>query len=288
MVKFIERYGSELFTQNFFTYGNVHAILHEGIDAWLEQLQADEQTYGDLRLVQDLDGSLSKSDARKHLSLIIEAVVENYAEYRDYNATTTQSDRGEMLHTLLDFLRLKAVYERIHWNLRPVLTVHEVLVRQRRDGAARMWARAMAKETGATADQHLRRLAELQRKHGMRLATIADRLAERFLRPLAVNRLRALVPLAAAEARQRTPGLAFAALDEEAAQLAEEPTGAGLDPPEWLVILDEEVNKAVGPARDDSPDELCNLPAMPLSWEEIKNQLSNWELRLLEDKGEEA
>ncbi len=131
LVKFIERYGSELFTQSFFTYGNVHAILHEGIDAWLDQLQADEQTYGDLRLVQDLDGRLSRPDARKHLSLIIEAVVENYAEYRDYNATTTQSDRGEMLHTLLDFLRLKAVYERIHWNLRPVLTVHEVLVRQR-------------------------------------------------------------------------------------------------------------------------------------------------------------
>jgi len=41
------------------------------------------------------------------LSLILEAILENYGEYRDYNSTTTQSDRGDMLYTLLDFLRLR-------------------------------------------------------------------------------------------------------------------------------------------------------------------------------------
>ena len=57
-----------------------------------------------MRLVAELDGRLPRTQARKQLSLVIEAMVENYAEYRDYNATTTQSDRGEMLYTLLDFL----------------------------------------------------------------------------------------------------------------------------------------------------------------------------------------
>ena len=39
------------------------------------------------------------------------------------------SDRGEMLYTLLDFLRLRADYDRLAWNLRPVVLAHEVLVR---------------------------------------------------------------------------------------------------------------------------------------------------------------
>ena len=210
LTRFIERYGQGLFTQSFFNIGNLRAILHEGVDAWLDQMLADTDTYGDTRLVQDLGDRLPRAEARKHLTLIIEAIIENYSEYRDYNSTTTQSDQGELLYTLMDFLQLKAVYERIHWNLRPVLTVHEVLVRQKRDDAARMWARAMAKETQATADQQLRRLGDLQRKHGMRLATVGDRLAERFMRPLVIDRLRALVPPAADESRKQPPGPAFA------------------------------------------------------------------------------
>ena len=77
------------------------------------------------------------------LSLVIEAVVENYDQYRDYNSTTTQSDRGEKLYTLLDFLRLQSGYDRVAWNLRPVMTVHEVLLRHSRHDAARRWRRSL-------------------------------------------------------------------------------------------------------------------------------------------------
>ena len=228
---------------------NLRAILHQGIDAWLDQLQLEPGQYGELLLVADLGGRLPRAQAKKHLSLVIEAIVENYGEYRDFNATTTQSDRGELLYTLLDFLRLKGIYERIHWNLRPVMMVHEVLVRRGRDGAARLWARAMAKETQATADQQLHRLAELQKKYGMRLSTVADRLAEQFLQPLAIDRLRALIRPAIAESRRQLEPHAFTALEAEAGQLAQEPTGAGLDLPDWLVILEEEVDRADRPAR---------------------------------------
>ena len=73
--------------------------------------------------------------------MAIEAVVENYGEYVDYNSTTTQSDRGDMLYTLLDFLRLRASYDRVAWNLRPVVLAHEVLVRCGRDDGRRDLAR---------------------------------------------------------------------------------------------------------------------------------------------------
>jgi hypothetical protein len=283
-IKFIERYGHDLFTQAFFNYSNLRAILHQGIDAWLDQLQSEPGQFGELLLVAELGDRLSRAQAKKHLALVIEAIVENYGEYRDFNATTTQSDRGEVLYTLLDFLRLKGVYERIHWNLRPVMMVHEVLVRQGRDGAARLWARAMAKETQATADQQLHRLAELQKKYGMRLSTIADRLAEQFLQPLAIDRLRALIRPAIEESRRQLSPDSFTALEAEASQLAQEPTGAGLDLPDWLVILEEEVDRAASP-HDESSDDLQGFPRVPLSWDEIQTQLAKWEVRLLEDRG---
>jgi hypothetical protein len=285
LVQFVERYGHDLFTQTFFNYGNLRAILHQGVEAWLEQLQTEPGEYADMRLVAELGNKLPQSEAKKHLSLVIEAIVENYAEYRDFNATTTQSDRGELLYTLLDFLRLKCVYERIHWNLRPVMMVHEVLVRRGRDRAARLWSRAMAKETQATADQQLQRLADLQKKYGMRLSTIADRLAEQFLQPLAIDRLRALIRPAIAESRQQSPPHAFLALESEAGRLAEEPSGAGLDLPEWLAILEEEVDRSVV-SDEESLDELAAFPRIALSWDEIQAQLAKWEVRHLEDRGQ--
>lgn len=284
LVQFVERYGRDLFTQGFFNYANLRAILHQGVDSWLEQLQDEPGDFVELRLVAELGGDLPLADAKKHLALIIEAVLENYAEYRDYNATTTQSDRGESLYTLLDFLRLKAVYERIHWNLRPVMMVHEVLVRRGRGGAARLWAEAMGKETQATADQQLQRLADLQKKYGMRLSTIADRLAEQFLQPLAVDRLRALVRPAIEESRRQSPAHAFEVLETEAAELAQEPSGAGLDLPDWLASLEEEVDLAAAP-HVESFDELERFPRVALSWDEIQAQLARWEVRHLEDRG---
>ena len=62
------------------------------------------------------------------MEVILESVIENYGEYMDYNSITTQSDRGDMLYTLLDFLRLRVAYDRVAWNLQPVVLAHEVLV----------------------------------------------------------------------------------------------------------------------------------------------------------------
>ncbi len=95
--------------------------MHQGVEAWLKQLAERGDEAEDIALIADLEQQLPRSDGRRHLQLVIEAIVENYTEYRDYNATTTQSDRGEMVYMLLDFLRIKAGYERIHWNLRPVM-----------------------------------------------------------------------------------------------------------------------------------------------------------------------
>ncbi len=283
---FVQRYGHDLFTQRFFNLANLRAILHQGVEPWLERLAADPDADDQLSLVADLDEALPRPQAKKYLTLVIEAVVENFAEYRDYNATTTQSDRGELVYMLLDFLRVKVAYERIHWNLRPVMMAHEVLVRFGRAGAAELWRRAMEERTGDTAEQHLRRLSQLQKKYGMRLPTVADRLAERFVRPLAIDRVKACVKPAVEQAKSGGEQLAFEQLEDEASALAEEPSGAGLDLPDWLLALEEEVDRETSPGRrgDLPADPLERLPRARLSWHEFQQQLSNWEVKFLEDK----
>lgn len=279
LVKFIQRYGHDIFTQPFFHLGNLRAILHQGVDVWLTRLTEDDDAE-DWLLLKELDHGLSRAEAKKHLSLIVETIVENYAEYRDYNATTTQSDRGEMLYTLLDFLRLKVGYERIHWNLRPVIMAHEVLVQRGCDGAAELWRRAMIERTNDVADKQLQQLAELQSQSGMRLATVSDRLSERFVRPLSVDRVRALVRPAAEEARRDLPPTAFALLAQEAGELAQQPCGAGLDLPDWLEALTDEVGSVAAALRHWDPaaaETVDDLPFVQLTWEEIQSQLTDWD-----------
>ncbi len=158
LVRFIQRYGAELFTQRFFSLGNVRAILHQGVGNWLARLERASDGGEQLQLLQDLDRRLSRQEAIDHLSLILEAILENYGEYRDYNSTTTQSDRGDMLYTLLDFLRLRTEYDRVCWHLKPVILAHEILVSRHQDKAARLWRRALTDRIGQEAEQYLTRL----------------------------------------------------------------------------------------------------------------------------------
>jgi hypothetical protein len=273
---FVERYGKDLFTQKFLNLGNLRAILHQRAIVWLSNLEQDPDA-DDLRIVSEVGRTISRDEAAKWLTIAIEAIVENYREYRDYNTTTTQSDHGELLYTLIDFLRLRAAYDRVAWKLKPVVMAHEILVRNDRPLAAELWQRALAERTAETADSHLQRFDELSAQYGIRLPSIAERLSERYTRPLAIDRVRALVApaIAAADTGESAP---FAALQQEIANLAEEPAGAGLDLPDWLAAWEDEVSAVRCRKRhrhraDDAPRHLVQVR---LSWDQ-------WQLQIAED-----
>jgi len=273
--EFVERYGSDIFTQRFLNLANVRAILHQGVEQWLSQLEEHDQQEAPWRLLEDLDEVLPRETAVRHLTVAMEAVVENYGEYRDYNSTTTQSDRGELFYTWVDFLRLRAEYDRIAWNLRPIVLAHEIIVRRGRSEAAELWRRALAERTSEAADRHLQRLDQLCRKYGMRLPTITDRIRERFIRPLLIDRVRALVQPAVEQANRPEAKAAFELLQSEAAELARDPVGAGYDMPAWLVALEEEVSKVCRrQQRGDSYDPIQpDVRHVHQSLEEILAQL---------------
>jgi len=277
--KFIRTYGHDLFTQSFMNYGNLRAILHQGAEAFLGSLEEQPDAAGPLHLVDDLDRGIPRDEAARWLELACEAVVENYSEYIDYNSTTTQSDRGEMLYTLLDFLRLLASYDRVAWNMKPIVVAHEVMVRQRRDAAARAWQEVVAARTASVADDHLERFERLSKQYGMRLPSIAERLGERFVQPLSIDRLCALVRPAVEELQGELPPRSLARLEREVAQFTREPSGVGFEVPPWLEALEDEVVRVRSRAPDEREAEapLTSIPQVRLSRREAERQLERWE-----------
>lgn len=275
-VAFTERYGSDLFTQKFLSLGNLRAILHQGVGVWLSNLEQidDSET---LRIVEEIGKNISRAEASELLTIAIEAVVENYREYRDYNATTTQSDSGELLYTFVDFVRLRTAYDRVSWNLKPVFLAHEILIRQNRPAAAELWQRAVADRTAEQADLHQQAFADLCEVYGMRLPTVAERLAERFTRPLAIDRVRALVAAAIKSAGKENDGVPFAALETEIESLLQEPPGAGLDVPDWIAALEDEVTTLRHERRHQQPADglLQRIAQVQLDWDDLQRQLAD-------------
>lgn len=271
---FIKKYGRELFTAHFLTYGNVRGLLHRGVGEWLDQLAESDADNKPAKLLEDLDrGKIARERVVQYLEVALHTIAEHYEEYRDYNTTTTWSDYGENLYVLLDFLRIKAKYERYAWRMRPLVLAHEALCRKGLPELADRWEKSIADFSRPLAIELMDRLTEKETEHAVRLRTIRDRIEERFLRPLALDRLCALVEPAAAEARAGEAGEAFERLSEQLEPLADNPIGVGLDVPQWLRKLRDEVDRV----RDAAT--VPPKPAEPvkLTFLELQRQLTEWE-----------
>jgi hypothetical protein len=286
LVEFIKKYGSDIFRAWFMSLANLRGVLHRGVGSYLDYISDNSDPLNPIKLLDDLDAGIARQDAIIYLQFVLQAVVENYEEYKDYNATTAQSDYGENLHVLLEFLRQKALYERHAWQFRPLVLAHEVLARQDRPDAAVLWQEAFTAATRESAAAHRDELARLERAHGIRLGTIADRLGEEFVKPLAVDRACALIEPAMDEARLQQPPEAFKLLREEVQELAARPAGVGLDVPQWLRQLENEVRRvrASHAAVAVLAGDLLRLPQRLLSAEEVQQQLQDWEKPMTNDQ----
>ncbi len=275
LVQFIRAYGDPIFTQSFLKLGNIRAILHQGVDNWLQRLMEDPDALAGTPLVEALGHTLPLKKAEQHLEIVFESILDHHSEYRDYNSTTTQSDRGDLIYMFLDFLRLRVRYDRIAWNLRPVMWAHEILVRSGFDSAAAAWRRSLAERIGAEAELYLQKLQELQNKYAMRMPTVADRISERFIQPMTIDRMRALIKLAMNDADKQQYSHAFDLLDQEAELMTRNPAGSGLDLPVWLASLEEEVDNVIAQRESDEVDDrkLISIAATFPSAEELIEQL---------------
>lgn len=273
---FVGRYGSDLFTVPFLGLSNMRGILARGVGAWLDH----EAEFADAdrrpRLVDDWEeGKLDKPRTVRAAELVLQALVEHYDEYRDYNTTTTQSDYGENIHILLDFLRLKVKYDRMAWRMRPFALAHEVLCRRGHDALAARWRDTIQKRTRRTAEELLDDLAKREARYAVRLRTVRDRLEERFLLPLEIDRAAAQVGPAAKAARagEGEDGPAFVRLLVAMSPLRDTVSGVGLEVPAWVRRLEDALRQSREPDAEADGEGV----SVPVDVAELMRQLQEWD-----------
>lgn len=247
-VEFIKTYGKDLFTQNFLHIGNIRAILHQGAEQWLTEVR-DSHDPPDWKLLKDMGESIPMKKVVRHLTFVLEAVLENFNEYRDYNTTTTQSDNGQMLHIFFDFLILRSRYDRVCWNLNPVVWAHRILVRRQQTSVARMWRKSLKLKVGSESDRYLTMLKKLRQKHSIQMSSVGRRIEGRFSSEMQIDRLTALVKPAMCERDKKKSDRAFDMLRQEAHAFSKSTIGVGVDLPAWLASLENEVQQRLLPVR---------------------------------------
>ena len=273
---FIHRYGGELFHARVLPLSNLRAILHGGLEQFFDYLSKTDDPLRPSPLVAALESDRGfRADAAKLLELIYATVVDEIERFVEYNSTTTQSDYGERFDSFLDFLRAEAAYRRDEWNMIPLRIAHEVLATAGRTGAERLWADMIRSRTAAAASKHLARLATLEKRHAMRLPSISDHLGEKFVKPLAVDRILALVPQAVRDAHAgRADSPAFRALRQEIDTYLLTTSGSPAELPEWLHQLDAAVSKALDPRADTDRESVTGRPIPTLPRGRVLRQLS--------------
>jgi hypothetical protein len=289
MTAFIKKYGRELFHARFLAMGNLRGIILRGIANYLQDLQKEPDPLHPLKLLDDLGQSITFEEAERVLQIILQTLIENYDHLRDYNATTTQSDYGDNLYRLFDYLRLKSRYERAAWLARPLNMVHETLAR--RDGAAaELWRKRVETVMRDAAEAFVQDLEKLEKTHGIRLATIRDRIEERFVRPMVLDRLCALIEPAIEDAAESGVGgqeSGASLLEKELEPFATTPSGVGLDVPAWIGRLQTELERVRTAQSDLShlAETMFEVPKVGVTFGALIEQLSDWEKRSREGDG---
>ena len=242
LCEFIQRYGDDLLHASMLMLSNIRAILHQGVEDFLDFLERERDPIQPIKLIEDLqEGRIDRAEACNALELIYEAVLDKLDRFVEYNTTTTQSDYGSQFFCLLDFLRVEAAYDRDAWNFRPYHTAHEVLTEVGGESLARMWEAEFERTTRSKAEKHLRKLSKLQKQYSVRLPSILDHLNQRFVKSMAVDRMRALIAPAIEESRQPVSRQqAIKKLQAEIEAYLASTAGSAIEVPDWLMRLERE------------------------------------------------
>ena len=202
--------------------------------------------------------------------------MENFTEYRDYNTTTTQSDRGSNMYILLDFLRLRGSYDRVRWKMKPVIWAHKILVDKKQNNVARMWRRELNSKISPKASRYIEDLEELRKRYSIQLQSVGRRIEGRFESQIQIDRLIALVKPAVAKPRTRDSRKAFDLLQHESQAFCRTTTGVGIELPPWLAALEQAVEQIQLPARlkqkSNAADWRCDTE---LDFKSLRRQLEN-------------
>lgn len=276
--KFIEAYGDDLFHTRMLTLGNARAIVHNGADSLLDELERNLGMTQVVRIVDDIQaGKLDKDEATDMMEFVYESVVDNFDRFLEYNTTTTHSDYGNRLYCLLDFLRLESLYERFNWNNIPYQIAHEVAVRIGADEVAAELEAELRDGTREVSGSLVEELLELEAEYGVQLPTLHDHISERIVGNLAVNRMTARVTRCSTELEEVSDEEAaanFSILRTEISDYMQNRLGSGIEPPEWMQQLAREFDRAFDEKSGLLSDSLTKVEYQKVTQREIDQQIA--------------
>jgi hypothetical protein len=289
---FIQHYGRDLFHVRFLTLANLRGILRGGILAFLDFLRENPDPLQPVLLIDEIESKGMRPyglDVVHLLEYILEIMVEYYDDYKEYNSISPQSDYGDKLHVFLDFVRAKAGHDRHRWQLRPLHSTHEILVAHHRLGAADLWRQRGAMLTKPLSAKDHEEIERLEETHGLRIASISERVREPFEAGMEIDHLCALVEpaITGLKSASRNPNSQrteqwiedeFLELQRRIDSLTTNPTGTGIDLPEWLARLGQEVRRVRSIRMDDalSAEGFVEMAQVKLSLEDVRRQIQNW------------
>ena len=281
---FIETYGDDLFHTRMLTLGNARAIVVHGADSLLDELETNIAPFQSVRIIEDLQNrQIDRDHVIDVMEFVYESVVDNFDMFLEYNTTTTQSDYGNRLYCLLDFLRVKSLYDRFEWNHLPYHFVHEVMTRIDVADMASVVEDELSEKTQEAAESLVEELQDLETTYGVRLPTLHDLIGDRLTGPLQVNRMTARV----ARCTPELPDVAedeaeesFQMLRDEIADYMEGRLGSGIDTPEWMNNLGREQSQVHDQLAGIEPSVLEATDFKQLTQKNLDRQLS----QMLEDE----
>ena len=86
----------------------------------------------------------------------------------------------------------------------------------------------------------------LQEQYSIQMATVSQRLNERFVHPMHVDRLVSLVPSAMHDPDKEAAQRSFEMIENYAESLTQQPIGVGFELPGWITALQREVESTAG------------------------------------------
>lgn len=274
---FIETYGEELFHARMLTLGNARAILHHGAEVMFRELEEMVRPVQQVQILDDIENGVIDAEAAAELiEFVLECVVDNFDRFLEYNTTTTYSDYGSRLYCLLDFLRVEVLYDRFEWNWIPWQVTQDTLEQSGCSALADRMIDYVQDETRGPAEDLVEQLQDLEKKYGVQLPSLHDRVHERILGAMTQNRLASLVYRSCPEAEGQTPESAaenFNRLRGELAQFMGGRNGSGIEPPEWMQRLATEVERAKEVRLAGLTESLSEGEFRILSADEIEDQL---------------
>lgn len=277
--EFIATYGDDLFHTRMLTLGNARAIVHNGAESLLEELENSVAPHQAVKLLEDIDRDvIDRDEAIELAEFVYEAVVDNFERFLEYNTTTTYSDYGNRLYCLLDFVRLEALYDRFDWNTIPWQIAHETMARFGAHELASVVEDFLTDETREIADSFVEELAALEAEYGVRLPTLHDHVCERIVGALAQNRMTALVGRCFPGMQDVTPeeaAASFSRLREEIRQYMSSRIGSGIEPPEWMQRLTSEVERVQDGKSGWITESLYDGEFLQLTQKNLDKQLAN-------------